>query len=812
MEMSVFNPWNVGERNYDVTRLKQKLPFYSAYLVTDENSQNVSFNVETTVPASIAEFLFQKTVCLAINENNSHQGNGHTQDIAEFFDRAERGENPKYTEYDQPLSYNFMTYGIKRLAIPEVEILEYFGYNFAEQAVNQMLYNNLTKEKGFVGEPKAISEDDYSLVIDKKHRDKWLLSRQYLCLSLPILPEHKKERWQTINDDFSIQIGKIRHKVMDDKNIKHTDKFIAIHNLTRRFFDHEFRPIREEGQNGVVNFFADKSKYGKNAMAEYIVDRIGQDFFNSWINGEYSLQQLSAMTERLIQTMEEERTNLKVAISSANDNINHANKTIYNLEKDWNGLGAIGKLGVGNTKSKIEHGFVQAIIDKYSFMAWTEAYGFAIELCDAIINLLTIQKSNIDKVNSEIKKVAEDIAGAIKSRCSNETEEEQSLKGMVIKYFDSVSVQQICKVAIQLDSNLTRVRDVRAKISERLASDKQNFKEAAEKLNRGNVKQQLEQIVMEQASSLFADANQTKNIPQLDQLIGVNIIDKLKTEFSGNEEALKEKLKRLVSHAAVMAKENPTEIHDGPQIRRSMFIVLPSYDKDQVFLDKLKNIIQGLAPSTEEIPKVSEGGNENEIIVMNLEANITPRYLMAVKYLHEDYDKLMTSAGKADIALFETRIEDYENPLPSLFKPTDAEIKAQHEAEIEKALPNILLAKAMNILTMVEDPETGLEKLAYIPEDEDGLLDLSNMIVLGRSIEKSMDKIDSRMAKILEVAVRTKLIKEYRHIDKQTEVKASVLTEIKSIISKNGALSEISKKFNQAFKCIKETFERINDM
>lgn len=810
MEMNAFGPWDVGERNYEVKRLKQELPFYSAYLVTDENTQNVSFDVEKTIPQSIAEFLFQKTVGLALNERNSQDGNGQTQDIAEFFDRAERGENPKYSEYDQLQSYNFMTYGIKRFAIPEIEIKEYFGYNFAAQAINQMLYNNLTKEKGYVGEPKNITEDDYSYVINKENRRKWHLTREYLCLSQPILPEHKKEGWQSLNDEFSIVIKKIRSKVIGEKSIKHNDKFTAIFNLSRKFYDKDFRPVREEGQNGVVNFYNDKLKYGKQAMAEFIVEGIGSEFFQSWINGDFSLQQLSAMTARLVETLEEEKENLKIAKGSAAENIGKADRAIQQLSKEWSELGAISKLGIGNSMNKLDESFVRALTDKFTFTAWIEAYGFATELVDSIINLLTILKGNIDKVNAEFKKTAEDIESSINVRCTDESEEEQGHKGMIIKYYDTGKVRRICKGAIQLDSNYTRIRDIRTKIAERLATDKQNFKEAAEKLHCGDIKQQLEQVAMQQVESLFADANQTKNIPQFEQLIGVNIIEKLRNEYNGNDEALKERLHRLVTHAAVMAKENSTEINDGPKIRKSMFVVVPKYDKNQDFLDKLKSTIESLAPAGEEKPKVSEGGSENEIIVMNLEANITPRYLIAVKNLRKEYDNLMSSS-KADVAKFETRIEDYEKPLPNLFKPTDAEKREQKDFMVQNALPNVLMAKAMNILTRQEDPETGIEKFVYIPKDEDDLPDYDKMITLGRSLEKSLEKIDQKVADILDKAVNDTLIKDYRHVARQKEMLDAILSDVKQVIEKNGPLSDISKKFNKAYKEIKNKIELLND-
>ena len=77
----------------------------------------------------------------------------------------------------------------------------------------------------------------------------------------------------------------------------------------------------------------------------------------------------------------------------------------------------------------------------------------------------------------------------------------------------------------------------------------------------------------------------------------------------------------------------------------------------------------------------------------------------------------------------------------------------------------------MGILTMMEDPETGLEKLVYIPEDEDGLPDLENMVTLGKTIEKSLDKIDVKIAEIIDKAVKEKILKEYRHVNRQAELK-----------------------------------------
>lgn len=128
---------------------------------------------------------------------------------------------------------------------------------------------------------------------------------------------------------------------------------------------------------------------------------------------------------------------------------------------------------------------------------------------------------------------------------------------------------------------------------------------------------------------------------------------------------------------------------------------------------------------------------------MNLEANVTPRYLLSVDRLRKEHDKLMSSE-RGEVARFETRLEDYERPLPSLFKPTDAEIRAMQEAVAERALPNILLAKAMGILTMMEDPETGLENLSTSLKMRMVCRILKIWSLLARQLRKVLTRLMSR--------------------------------------------------------------------
>ena len=127
----------------------------------------------------------------------------------------------------------------------------------------------------------------------------------------------------------------------------------------------------------------------------------------------------------------------------------------------------------------------------------------------------------------------------------------------------------------------------------------------------------------------------------------------------------------------------------GPKVRSSMFVILPDYDQNPAFLQKVEDLIKSLTKEGE--VKVSRGGNSNEIVIINLETNLTPRYLEVVGKLRQSYDRLMNSK-QGKVARFETQLEDYEgfipmgmnecielHKLPSLYKPTDREVP-----EIEK--------------------------------------------------------------------------------------------------------------------------------
>lgn len=683
LDMGAFKPWNLSERDYEVERLNLELPFYSAYLVTDTNREDVRFDVSKVVPATIAELLYQKTVGVALSDKKL--GEGATESASHFFNDVEKGENPNYTDYDSPHCYKFNGFGIKRLAIPEQEIKEFFGYSFAYQAAMKMLYNNLSRESGYVAEPTA--NDDYAFVTKPEQKQKWCISREHLCLSKPILPEHQKEGWLPIADEYG-KIETFCRDILANDEIEHADKLFAIRNKAKRYFDKDFRPIAEAGQNGVVTFYEKKAKFGREAIVSKIVEKINADLLQLWTNGEKSLIQLCEITKTLLNYFEEEKANLVRLSSNADDEIKRRDAIMKELNTDWSSMGTFTKLlansGLNNRKDVISSEFTKAVKEKYIMLTFKEAYVFAKLILDDLTNAIQVTKSDIERTISQYQNAQEIFLGAINSRCIAESEEKQSLKGVVIKNYDPKKVHSIISGAISNETdNNERVRLMTASIQRLLNPDKPNFREVADKLKAGNIVSTLEQVSLDEASNFFANEMGRDYIPGYEKLVGVNIIQKLYEEFSGNDEGLKEKLRRLVRHAAITNKHRDVEVNNGPKVKSSMFVILPDYDADMAFLQKIEDLIKSF--TSEGNIKVSRGGKSNEIVIVTLETNLTPRYLQNVYTLKENYNRLMSSP-QGKVARFETQLEDYNGfvaasvedsvnlgMLPALYEPTDTE-------------------------------------------------------------------------------------------------------------------------------------------
>ena len=144
--LTELNAMSVGSyQPYDVTGVKQRLtlsdPFNGCFVFSNENENGLTVDVDRDLPGIVADFLYQKIV--AVNNvnwaslgrmENAENGDGSPE-------TAPQGRSPERSK-------RFLTFGIKRLAIPEEEISEYLTYSFARQAALQLRFNHWQPSSG----------------------------------------------------------------------------------------------------------------------------------------------------------------------------------------------------------------------------------------------------------------------------------------------------------------------------------------------------------------------------------------------------------------------------------------------------------------------------------------------------------------------------------------------------------------------------------------------------------------------------------------------------------------------------------------
>ena len=145
-----------------------------------------------------------------------------------------------------------------------------------------------------------------------------------------------------------------------------------------------------------------------------------------------------------------------------------------------------------------------------------------------------------------------------------------------------------------------------------------------------------------------------------------------------------------------------------------------------------------------------------------------------------------------------------------LYSLTDDETRKE---VMEAIVPNLLLAKAMGIFKEKVSKQTGRPVLCYTPLDEDGMPDFENEVRLGSSIEKSIAKVTPETAFLLEKLVKSALAKDYRHIDRQAELRKAVSVDVTSVMEAhdNDSEDETVQAFSKAFKQVKAMINALNE-
>ncbi len=754
--LSELNAMSVGRyAPYDVTGIKERHqiqdPFNGCYVFTNENENGMIVDVNKDLPNVVADFLYQKVVAI--------------KDISDWtsLKRMENAENGDGTPETAPgtnlpeRSKRFLTFGIKRLIIPEEEIMEYLTYDFTRQASLQLLYNNWQDTLGFNDEAKNL--DFNELVHQQDVLNRWKLSNDHLCLSLGILSEDINNRkwkpvaneWQDVMPNFKILI----RESSDKKTwLDELGKICA-----KRFVE-EYRGL------GVKNFYKAKLK-AKKDIAREIRKGIETELFDEWRNGVKSLHEIGKLLEALIISTEDRLKSVDEKLGKLKDQETFLSDKITANYREWANIGLLDKaLGKQDKLFDSQAVFMQ---DIYICRTWIEGWQFAKELLQETLTELTDFKSEIDKCINTSKKAIEKFEAKLSERCADDGATD--LKKHIIRFYEPDLVRKISTRFVKDETvQRTQTNQVRAALVARLGENP-GFKAINERITPTVFMDMLEHECEQSARRTHDNLIQNSK----EKLLGVSIIEKLKDRYAGDSHALQSYIEELVKYAGNYASFTSMEKQKkGPGISNSptgvskFTVIMPKAPEHADFVSDLKNALRKGHPSEVEI--VETGIRPHEITLISI-SNLFPlRFLSTLPFLKDKYEQRINGSN-AVRAKLELHTEGDGKQFPNLFVPSMDDV-------VKEGMPYILLAKSMGILKSQKNPTTGAEELLMIVKDSDGF---ESALGLGKSVVEVTDTLDAQKANALKGEVETLLKSEYLHSDKRAELIKLIQADLKTI-------------------------------
>ncbi|UAJ08883.1 tubulin-like doman-containing protein [Polymorphobacter megasporae] len=637
------------------SRLDLKDAFNGAYVFGNENETGYQADVDREIPGIVAEFLFQKIVVAAKVGWRS-------------LERMENAENGDGTPETTPggrvgeRSKRFLSFGIKRLAIPEEEIKEYLSLNFARQAIQQLRYNNWQDTLGFVDEARNV--DVASFVRQPDVLGRWQLADESLTLSVPILAtDDPAKRWKPLTGEWESVLPTFKSMAREQPAPTWIDE---LGKYFQKRFEESFRNA------GVASFYRTKAMARKD-MAREVRARVERELFDDWRNGARSAAEVARVLAALLSSLNERMLGVDDTIFKLNAEVEDARAQLAVNAKKWADLGLFGKLVGGRDNIFDAEGiFLQEL---YVRLTRIEAWTFAKPLLAEISTEISDLKANVDAIVSTMQDALRRVSTGIDERLKKADVDD--LKGHLIRFYDPDTVRRVTR-ALSTDEGeqRTQTAKVRADLVASLGPSP-TFTSFATRLGLGELIDRIESATEENAQI----AHNTLVTESRDRILGVSIVAKLKERYGGDQQALRGYVAKLVKEAGCFITLNPLERNRaGPGIASGVqtliekwIVILPKAPEQAAFVEQLKQAFRDAQPGDLEFIEADDRANQITMISVK---NLFPlRYLGILPFLQERYQTRI-AANPVRFAL-ELHTEGTIDSYPALFVKSGDELRRE---------------------------------------------------------------------------------------------------------------------------------------
>jgi hypothetical protein len=762
LSVGVFRPHDVSGERED-RRLELEDPFNACYLFSDQMDDGNKLDVDREVHEFVASFLYQKVLVAR---------NG----VWESLRRQESFENMDVRPEESPFSHTpersrrFFAFGLKQIVYPEMEIREHLTSVLARQAVLQLHFNRWMGPSGYSEEPGPASRGPVQqsfneLVRLKETQQKWYLTDEHLMLSEGILPdETRNKRWKSINAYWTDLIPNFRSHIRESFAGNERFWLDELAKLCEAAYSQNYRGM------GVRSFYDIKS--GEvTTHARELRGGIERDLFGEWLAGEKSIFDIGRLLSALVSSLEVRRKQLDDKMGRHRQLEEETANRVAANAREWSRVGMLsGLMGKRQNVFDAQGEYLQQL---YVYRTRMEGIEFARKLLSALLAELATLAADVAQCAVVMDETAKHFAARIADRqtASNHGD----LSRPVIRFYDPAAVTEFARALVSNQGEQQRQGTaVRAALAALVSDDKSfgGFNRLVPPLGFISLLESTLAPVLSAAHDNHVAAN-----PQSARILGVGIVERLCQEYSEQPEALHLYIDSVVSRMGNSLRFDDAEVtreglgaFAGKRFVSYLSVILPQAPELADFRELLRwEFYNAISGGKDEVTSTSR---PHEITLVRVTNLFPVRFVQEVALLRQKYERRVRSSDFVQ-AKMELHLEGDGSALPSLYVP---------DVEPKKFLAYLMIGKAMEVVQMLEDPQTGARNLY--------LVNKNSKVPLGKDVSEALGVSNLLTYDALVATIQPLLKKEYLQFQKRQALSASVEAQVDEIRTRSASPSD----------------------
>ncbi|MDR0560379.1 MAG: hypothetical protein LBG92_09410 [Prevotellaceae bacterium] len=685
---------------HDVTAMSDRIDLATNKIVngifvySNINEHGKVVDSHRQLPLIAADFVYSR-IFLESNDNTQEFMRSYSfENIDDHL--FENSEDAKEGVIDIVRSKAFGSFGIKRVIIPEEEITEYFTYNFGQQALLQIRYNNWNDDLGFRNTPANI--DFNSFVKEPEQLEKWRLTDKHLMLDKPIL-KSDEQRFHSFADYWNNVIPNWTEIASKDKMPLNTLEQLCIEGYEKFF-----------RKAGVKNFFEGKTQAKKEHASE-IAERVELDMFDRWKNGDLSLHNLTQLTDKLTESVGRRRKEFEDKIFQWSQSIDELEKALSLNQIEWANIG----IAIWGRKNRILQKHSTFLNQLYMKKTEIEGLRFCIAILPELLTRLNELRGRIETFVETVNEVLKDVEIQIGARCQDNGAID--LREAVIRYYDKDAVVRFVKKTV---CDKARQMNIASAFREKIISligNEHTFFRANANISSNTISQILDTLIREKSIAIHNEEIKEDNKKLINRSILEQLGERLRTD-----DDLKQFAKDLIEQSGVFATFNSAEIsltvpnNPVPVVGTSVFkklilINLPKIEGNanvQQFAGKLETKLTEAVQGNVVVKTDANGLRKNEITISSVTYCFPLRAIDDLKFLKTKYDYLVNNQNEARQNRTVLHTEGTGENLPNLFV-----VPEMPPSEIRKKyIPYLIVAYVLDFVKYA-DKKDGTGRSAY---------------------------------------------------------------------------------------------------